>query len=129
MNCAKFLRTHFFTEHIRWLLLRFVLLMSKIYENSSLNLYFLRKAMRTFVFFRCKKTMFPYLPITLKPVIHLVIVSVTFLILHQVFYLIEIYHVGPKFTALGNQTSGYVGQGKGTSGFHKSKKDSILRYV
>ena len=52
--------------------------------------------------------MFPYLGITLKTVIHLAIVSVSFLILHQVFYLIKIYHVRPKFTGLGKPDPGCV---------------------
>ena len=45
--------------------------------------------------------MFPYLTMALKTVICLVNVSVSFLIFHQEFYLIKIYHGRPKFTVLG----------------------------
>ena len=45
--------------------------------------------------------MFPYLAMTLKTVICLVTVSVSFLIFPQEFYLIKIYHGRPKFTVLG----------------------------
>ena len=45
--------------------------------------------------------MFPYLAMSLKTVICLVNVSVSFHIFHQEFYLIKIYHGRPKFTVLG----------------------------
>ena len=45
--------------------------------------------------------MFLYLTIALKAVIHLVTVSLRFLILHEEFYLNKIYHVGPKFNMRG----------------------------
>ena len=45
--------------------------------------------------------MFPYLAMALKTVICLVNVSISFLIFHQEFYLIKIYHGRPKSTVLG----------------------------
>ena len=45
--------------------------------------------------------MSPYLAITLKTVIRLVTVSVSYLIFHQEFYLIKIYHIRSKFNVLG----------------------------
>ena len=44
--------------------------------------------------------MFPHLVMALKIVLRLVTVSVSYLILHQEFYLIKIYHVGAKFNML-----------------------------
>ena len=44
--------------------------------------------------------MSPHLSMTLKIVIRLVTVSVSYLILHQEFYLIKIYHVGVNFNVL-----------------------------
>ena len=44
--------------------------------------------------------MSPHLAMALKIVIRLVTVSVSYLILHQEFYLIKIYHVREKFNAL-----------------------------
>ena len=45
--------------------------------------------------------MFLYLTIALKTVIHLVTVSLRFLIFHEEFYLNKIYHEGPKFNMRG----------------------------
>ena len=45
--------------------------------------------------------MFPYLAMALKTVICLVNVSVSFLIFHHEFYLINIYHGRTKFNVLG----------------------------
>ena len=44
--------------------------------------------------------MSPHLAMALKIVIRLVTVSVSYLILHQEFYLIKIYHTGANFTLL-----------------------------
>ena len=59
--------------------------MCKVYENSCLNLKFLRKVMKTFIFSVVRKQCFPYLAIALKTVIHLRTVSVSFLVFHQEF--------------------------------------------
>ena len=44
--------------------------------------------------------MSPHLAMTLKTVIRLVTVSVSYLILHQEFYLIKIYHAGANCNVL-----------------------------
>ena len=67
--------------------------------------------------------MFPYLAMTLKTVICLVTVSVSFLIFPQEFYLIKIYHGRPKFTCT------WKIRPLDTSGSRKSKRDCILKYI
>ena len=44
--------------------------------------------------------MSPHLAMTLKIVIRLVTVSVSYIILYQEFYLIKIYHIGVNFNVL-----------------------------
>ena len=60
--------------------------------------------------------MSPHLAMALKIVIRLVTVSVSYLILHQEFYLIKIYHVGANFNVLRKLDFYYVGQGFANSG-------------
>ena len=64
---------------------------SVVFEKSSEKVYL----------FYYKETMFLYLTIALKTVIHLVTVSLRFLIFHEEFYLNKIYHEGPKFNMRG----------------------------
>ena len=45
--------------------------------------------------------MSPHLAMALKIVIRLVTLSVSYLIFHQEFYLIKIYHIRSKFNVLG----------------------------
>ena len=62
-----------------------------VFEKSDEKVYFSRY----------KETMSPhYLAMTLKIVIRLVTVSVSYLILHQQFYLIKIYNVGANSNVL-----------------------------
>ena len=103
--------------------------MFKIYENIKLNLQFLKKAMKKFILSVIRKQCFLFFAMVLKTVFFLVTVSVSFLILHQEFYLIKIYHDRPKFTVLRKSDPDYLDQGYVTSGSHKSKSDCILRYV
>ena len=77
--------------------------MYKIDGNSSMNMEYVafEKSDEKVYLFRCKETMPSYLTMILKTVICLVSVSVSYLILHQEFYLIKICPVRAKFNVLG----------------------------